>query len=443
MRLELVMKGIPMVRRAGLDGSMASVFVAAGARSSCLIATLPAASVYIISGAIYLLAAATDLRAQTVGPTPTAAPQAEKAPPKSKARAKARGAETGPTADDAAAAAAKKKDPAGAANAVEAGVKHFTAGRHEPAIQSLTAGISSGALPPPGLARALMTRGLAYRRTGKSAQAISDLTSSLYVKGGLADADRIEASKALSETYREAGLSDPIAPSGSAGDPPKRTRTTVAGDPYVASSPAAAASLAPTPAAPASQPSGGASLTNLFGGLFGGNQRTATTAPAAEPPPSQPTAVTQPTLSTGWTSATREPTARETVAAPKTQRIATATIGPQAPVAAPVIVAPPAAVVPAAKTAMTTGGAFRAQIGLVRTQAEAHALQQRVAGPLAAAVAGARPEVDQLQVGAMGTFFRVRLGPYASAAEAQAACQRIKGAGAAAQGVDCVPVGAN
>ena len=63
-------------------------------------------------------------------------------------------------------------------------------------------------MPPPQMARALYHRGVAYRKANKPAQAISDLTSALWLKNGLQDADRQDAVKQRADAYREAGLPD-------------------------------------------------------------------------------------------------------------------------------------------------------------------------------------------------------------------------------------------
>ena len=65
------------------------------------------------------------------------------------------------------------------------------------------------------MAKALLYRGIAYRQQKKPAQAIADLTSALWLKGGLAEADRSDALKQRTSAYQEAGLADsggPIAP---------------------------------------------------------------------------------------------------------------------------------------------------------------------------------------------------------------------------------------
>ena len=143
--------------------------------------------------------------AQTVGPqqaAPTAAAPATASKPKVKAAAKA-----GPGVEGGGQAAAKK-DPNEASNHVDNGIKLLQGGKIDAAVHTFSSVIGAGKLPPTTMARALYNRGLAYRKQGKQAQAISDLTSALWLKGGLNDAERADALASRVAAYREAGLSD-------------------------------------------------------------------------------------------------------------------------------------------------------------------------------------------------------------------------------------------
>ncbi len=93
-----------------------------------------------------------------------------------------------------AAPSAEKKPASTGVKSYEAGAKAFEAGKYGPAIQSLSSALSMGGLSSQQMAKALYYRGAAYRKTGKSAQAISDLTSAVWLKNGLSDADRAAAS---------------------------------------------------------------------------------------------------------------------------------------------------------------------------------------------------------------------------------------------------------
>ena len=56
--------------------------------------------------------------------------------------------------------------------------------------------------------RALLYRGLTYRKQGMPGRAVSDLTSALLLPDGLSDAERIDAEQNRVAASREAGLPD-------------------------------------------------------------------------------------------------------------------------------------------------------------------------------------------------------------------------------------------
>jgi hypothetical protein len=217
-----------------------------------------------LAGAMALLVAAAPsgvqvASAQTAGPAPTA-----KAAPKPAGDA-ARATGTGATA------AGAPRDPARAQRGYDAGVAAYKAGRHDEAIDQLNVAVRAGGLPSATLARALYYRGAAFQAKGKPGQAISDLTSALWFKGGLDATERADAQRIRAEAYTAAGLD----PSGAPADPPAATVAT-----------------APAPKAPAPAALGGGAstfLTNLFGG---GTSQPA--APAAAPAPEPPAAAADP-----------------------------------------------------------------------------------------------------------------------------------------------------
>ncbi len=288
----------------------------------------------------------------------------------------------------------KKQDPAEAQKVIEAAQKLIEAGKADAAVQSLTATLTAGNLPPGLMARALLYRGTAYRQLQKPALAIADLTQALWLKGGLAEADRAEALRQRTAAYSDAGLSD----------------TTVASAPDPARTVSSMNAVTTGSNAPA-EPSSSGSGWNIFGGLFGSSNPPPQSPPAPKvvaAPPAQPS-------SSSWSSTTEV-------------RPTTVAMAPQAPVATP----PPAPPPPAA-VAPRPEGKFRLQLGLVRTESEAGAIAARVSGELATIFEARSASVDQAVVGNMGTMYRVRVGPYASANEGQAACARLKGTG-----LDCL-----
>ena len=113
-----------------------------------------------------------------------------------------------PAAAPAAATAAPKKNPETALKAYGAGTRAFEQGKMTDAVVQLSTALSAGGLPSNQMAKALYYRGAAYRKQGKPAMAISDLTSALWLKGGLNDSDRALAVDARQGAYREAGLGD-------------------------------------------------------------------------------------------------------------------------------------------------------------------------------------------------------------------------------------------
>ncbi len=163
-------------------------------------------------------------------PAPQApAPQA----PAAKATGKA-GAPATPAAAD---AAQKQKEAEAAKRAYEAGAKSYQAGKFEPAVQSLSAALRGGGLSSQDMARGLYFRGLAYKKQAKPGLAISDLTSALWLKNGLNDADRQSATSERAEAYKMAGLGD-----GNSGP-----ESVAVADPNAKAPPAAAPVPAPVP----------------------------------------------------------------------------------------------------------------------------------------------------------------------------------------------------
>jgi hypothetical protein len=327
------------------------------------------------------------------------------------------------------AAAPRKRDPAEAQRQIDAGIKHLQDGKPEPAIQMLSAGIAGGNLPPAMMGRALLHRGMAYRKTNKPAQAISDLTSALWLKGGLGDTDRTEALKQRTEAYREAGLPDQTDAEGRVAGVSARAQRTAAKAEAAASAPATAS---------ASQPAATSGVGNFFSSLFGGG-RPAAPAPVASAVPAAPSA---PQPKAAATSAS-EPASLPPASSSARKGFGTTTVAAAAPTAAPAPAAPPraqpvastAAAGPAKAATALADGKVRARVALVRSRPEAEALVARLRSQYADAIVGRQTDVTEATFGGMGTFFQVRVGPYASLAEAGAACTRLRGTG-----LDCVPV---
>src|SRR5215831_2292142 len=300
------------------------------------------------------------------------------------------------------AAKPKRQDPIEAERTIAAASQQLEAGKSAEAAQALTRVLTGGGLPPAMMAKALLYRGIAYRQQKKPAQAIADLTSALWLKGGLGEADRGDALKQRTAAYQEAGLADsegsiaPAVPNVTRG---ARTASAGGASPEVAQSP----------------PSSGG-WSNPFAGWFGGANPAPSSPRQPEPPPTTASIETPPqahaapratspsgTKTSAWTSQTDMPggsvPARESPAAAKPE------------------------------------GRFRIQIGMLRTEAEAQALSARVKREHPEALRAREAEIHETVVGNMGSFYRVRVGPFASAQEGQAACAKLKGAG-----IDCLLV---
>ena len=135
-------------------------------------------------------------------------------------------------------AAQKQKDQEAARRSYDAGVKSYSAGKLQPAVDQLSAALRGGGLASTEMARALYVRGIAYKKQSKPGLAISDLTSALWLKNGLNDADRQSATAERAEAYRLAGLGD-----GNSG-----TETVAVADPNTIASQSSPPAAALTPA---------------------------------------------------------------------------------------------------------------------------------------------------------------------------------------------------
>ena len=90
----------------------------------------------------------------------------------------------------------------------ESGIKSYSAGKFQPAVDELSGALRGGGLGSAEMAKALYVRGLAYKKLSKPGLAISDLTSALWLKNGLGEADQKNAIAERGEAYRLAGLGD-------------------------------------------------------------------------------------------------------------------------------------------------------------------------------------------------------------------------------------------
>ena len=297
----------------------------------------------------------------------------------------------------------KRQDPVEAQRAIEAAGKLLQTGKAEQAAQALTATLAGGNLPPAIMAKALYVRGMAYRQQSKPAQAISDLTSALWLKGGLAESERADALKQRAAAYSDAGLTE----NGEA----------IANAPAAKEkSPAPAKSWGAVTSAPDATASNNTTGGNWFSNWFNSaappaqaNAPPQVTASIAKPDPPPPPAAQPPPaprVSSAWSNKTE----------------VHADVAPAAVAGRP----PPTA---------KAEGKYRVQLATVRTQEEARALAAKAKRELGGALAAREPEIDQAVLGNMGAFYRVRVGPFATMQETQAVCAKVKGTG-----FDCMSV---
>jgi hypothetical protein len=313
----------------------------------------------------------------------------------------------------------------------DAGIKAYGAGKNEEALRAFEAAIRGG-LPSAQMPRALYYRGIVFRKLGKPGFAVSDLTSALWLKNGLSEAERADAIKVRALAYNEAGISDvPPVPQSSYAEAPALpgqstappTQTAMAGG---APPPANAPAASNAPAAPAQTTSSSGGVSGFFSSLFGGGSSNSET-PAEAP---TTTASITPADSSGWGGTTEVAPADATppqrapeIASPFVTQVAAVdqtktSVNDAAPVAR-----------------SSPSGKYKLQVAAVRTRSEAEALAGLVVGRHAEQLGGRKPEVDETVIGSMGTFYRVRLGPYASAAEPENLCVALR-----SDGFDCLVV---
>ena len=391
-------------------------------------------------------------------------------------------------------AAQKQKEAAAAHASYDAGVKSYQAGKYEPAVQSLSAALRGGGLSSTDMARALFYRGVAYKKQSKPGLAISDLTSSLWLKNGLTDAERANATAERADAYRLAGLGDGNSGTEtvSVADPNKTAAAKTVSESAPVAAPSVAApqaqraaaqteslgaqsyvstSVADGVAAPAPRASRAPQGDQLLAAI---NQNQPDLAPAAAATPvlsaaPMESADTSATATSGGAStvsgffsnmfggakASSAPapvtTASTTPAAATSSwndttstagsvaagKAAKATTGAKVAAATPAaaFTTSAAAAPPVVAAAPVKGGKYKIHIAAVRSKAEADALAQKLVQQHGSALASRSPTVDQAVIGSMGTFYRVRIGSFATAEEPRGLCNTLR-----TSGVDCLVV---
>jgi hypothetical protein len=393
----------------------------------------------------------------------------------------------------------QKAAAADARKAYDAGLKEFAAGRSQTAVEQLSIAIKSGVLSGTEMAKALYTRGLAYKKENKPGQAISDLTSAIWLKNGLSDIEKKAALAERSEAYRMAGLEDtgstpdrraigatasaapgsnvdanpaPGPNAGSAGLSPAAIAEAAAGSKSAAPGSNASSSATVThqdasgdsnlQSAASSTVAGGASATPASTGFFGSSQPAEAASGSGASEGSSGTSSFGQTVSaipgnvTGFFSnmfgGGASTPAPEAAAAPVAS-VMTASTTPVEPETSSwdnaTIVAPGGSaknkVSKVAKVALATEtkpkpvaatkGKYKVHIAALRSRAEAEALAQQLVTQHGADLSNHVPTVDEAVIGSMGIFYRVRIGGYASQEEPRGLCNKLR-----SSGLDCLVV---
>lgn len=353
--------------------------------------------------------------------------------PAKQAGAKKAGAQSEENEAPPSAADEKSKTAVLVQQAFDAGIKAYGAGKNEEAIRAFEAAIRGG-LPSAQMPRLLYYRGLVFRKLGKPGFAVSDLTSALWLKNGLSEAERADATKMRALAFQEAGISDvPAVPQSSYAEAPALpgqipaaagTQTASAGG-----APASATSNAPAAPTPTSS-SGG--VSGFFSSLFGGGSSSEEKPPEPAPSATASIANEAPAAdSAGWGGTTEVVANGGETPERRGPEIASPFVTQVASVEKPSVSATDAA--PVARS--SPSGKYRLQVAAVRSRSEAEALAGLLVGRHAEQLGGRKPEVDESVIGSMGTFYRVRLGPYASAGEPETLCNALR-----SDGFDCLVV---
>jgi len=356
----------------------------------------------------------------------------------------------------------KSKSAAMVQQAFEGGIKAYGAGKNEEALRAFEAAMRGG-LPSAQMPRMLYYRGLTFRKLGKPGFAVSDLTSALWLKNGLSEAERADAIKVRALAYNEAGISDvPAVPQSSYAEAPALPgqsnntpgwQTAMAGG----GSASAPAPVSNAPAAPTPSSSSGG-VGGFFSSLFGGGS---SSEPKAEEPPATTASIANDAPPAAAESSSWSGTTEVAQAAPAPQRapeiaspFVTQVAAAEQPSSPASDAAPVARSAPSGKTQVAAAeqpsasasdaapvarsapsGKFRLQVAAVRSRSEAEALAGLVVGRHGEQLGGRQPEVDEAVIGSMGTFYRVRLGPYANAKEPEQLCVALR-----SDGFDCLVV---
>jgi len=359
------------------------------------------------------------------------------------------------------------------------GSASLEAGKYDAAIRQLSATVNDDNATQSQAARALMLRGIAYRKAGQPGRAVADLGAAVWL--GLPSSDKARALVNKGLAYKAAGLSsqgDAELAEARRASSSSEVEKLIAqdGGAAVASADGASSSAAETSS---SESSSGESVWSRLVPSFGGSTAVPPPAPPPEPaePPAARTAEAAP--KSGWNAAVSDETAKpsgSTVSRwfgsltgdsapaaspppPAAEAAAPKPAPPPKPAAAPPSSASWAAntetqkvvsnedkggstaigrwfsrgtdsAAPAA-TQSASGGGYTVQLANSRSQADAQALWKKVQksnGQLASAA----PQIEKVNIGSFGTFYSLKIGPFRNEAESAKLCNALK-----RDGTDC------
>jgi hypothetical protein len=354
------------------------------------------------------------------------------------------------------------------------GAKSLEDGDYAAAVRQLSATVNDANASQSQAAKALLLRGIAFRKGGKPAKAIADLGAAIWL--GLPTSDRTRALVNKGLAYKATGLS-------SQGDAElaqaRKVSSTSTVDKLIAQDGGATVASADSEISSTSSQSSGESVWSRLVPSFGG----ATTAPApAAPEPAAepaPTRTAKAAPSSGWNASVSHE-ASESSGSTVSRWFGSLTGDnapagspppPAAQAAAPKPAPPPKPVAPPpstsswAKNTQTQkvvsnddeggtaigrwfsrqtssapapsgspapqGGGYTVQLANSKSQADAQALWKKVQKSNRQ-LASAASRIEKVDIGNFGTFYSLKIGPFASQAESTKLCNALK-----RNGTDC------
>ncbi len=392
--------------------------------------------------------------------------------------------------------AAPKLTAEQARKTIISGIKAYEAGQTKNAVSSLSYALSSGGLASKDMAKALYYRGLSYRKQGKQAQAISDLTSAIWLKGGLSEKEKANAISERAKAYTSAGVknqapslaqvprnSQQAATVASSAQTQTRAAVAKANQPVVAKGQSPSAFTTTTTVANAqpsasrqpsvkvsdaySPPPRGISASGLANGLAPNASHNQPSSSSSSPNLTaesvvegvmQPlqgvgsffsnlfsgganngttaanaaTATATPVTSAGPASAVSAWSSTTQLATGSTTKGASSHPNRYAGTRVAAVDTRQRSASPSVVGTKPAAGDYLLQVAVLKSRAEADALITTLSQKHASKFGTRNPTVRETVFGNMGKFYRVQVGPYANTREPKSVCSKIAG-----DGYDC------